>query len=300
MANVVMKKGLYANLPSSAEENVLFFCTDTGRLFQGAGTGKALIEYSNVLGGYVDLADLKAKNPSLVNKLYLTNDSKLYVYDGTDYVGISGSGGSSHDHLNKDVLDKFSVSTGGTLLFDGKDIIGIALTDYMTKTEYASSQAGVVLKSEVANEVNGVRSAQPLMYYGTDSQGNIGFHYIPVSTGTGNQGGSFEQRIILNTIANKDYHIDSHNDLSETKCLIQAYKFVAGGQDIIKTVKEFNNANESNFYYNKETVNFDDTKSSIKGEYKYNLTQHNSTNYYTTGVIKKSDFVKINSMYFGG
>ena len=89
--NVIFKKGLYKNLPSSADENILFFCTDVGKIFQGAGSGKALIEYgSDVLGGFTDLDDLKNKNPQIKDKLYLTNDNKLYRYNGSEYIIISG------------------------------------------------------------------------------------------------------------------------------------------------------------------------------------------------------------------
>lgn len=91
--NVIFKKGLYKNLPSSADENILFFCTDIGKIFQGAGSGKALIEYGNdVLDGFTDLDDLKNKNPQIQGKLYLTSDNKLYRYDGSEYVLISAKG----------------------------------------------------------------------------------------------------------------------------------------------------------------------------------------------------------------
>ena len=87
---VVFKKGLEANLPSSGGINELFFCIDTGRLFQGNGAGNPMTEYSNIRSGYVDLTDLQNKNPRIIGKLYLTNDAKLYIYNGVEYVEISG------------------------------------------------------------------------------------------------------------------------------------------------------------------------------------------------------------------
>lgn len=156
MSKVVFKKGLFANLPQEEQDNVLLFATDVGRLFQGNGTGKKLTEYSDVMTGYVDLADLQAKNPSIANKLYITDDKGIYIYKNNDYVQLGGTGGGNVD-----------------------------LTGYMDKATYASDvNAGNVKKSDSTLKVDGVDNAKASSYYGKDTAGNIGFHELP--TGGGN------------------------------------------------------------------------------------------------------------------
>lgn len=109
MSKVIFKKGLFANLPSSAEENVLLFATDVGRLFQGTGIGKDLIEYSNLITGYSDLTELKTENPSIENKLYVTDDGNIYIYLNNDYVSLGGGGVSDWNSIKGKPL---KVTTG--------------------------------------------------------------------------------------------------------------------------------------------------------------------------------------------
>ena len=121
MADVIMKKGLFANLPIEAEDNVLFYCTDTGNLYQGGGIGQPLVDYGSVLTGYHDLADLKIENPQQENKVYLTDDGKLHIYDGVDYKTITSDG---HTHGNNPILDKFGENQAGDLTYNGNPLTG--------------------------------------------------------------------------------------------------------------------------------------------------------------------------------
>ena len=49
--------------------------------------------------------------------------------------------------------------------------------------------------------------------------------------------------------------------------IIQAYEFTQGEQDVVTTLKEFNNADSSNFYYDKDNVVFTENGCKIKNEY---------------------------------
>lgn len=124
MSKVIFKKGLLANLPSSAEDNVLLFATDVGRLFQGNGIGKKLTEYSDLITGYVNLEELKTANPRIEHKLYITDDDNIYIYKNGDYAKFGG-----HNHSNYDVLGKLSEDENGNLLYDGKLIEGTGTGD---------------------------------------------------------------------------------------------------------------------------------------------------------------------------
>ncbi|MCG8541143.1 MAG: hypothetical protein MJA82_14605 [Clostridia bacterium] len=112
---VVFKKGNIEELPPWAEANVLLFCEDIGRLFKGNGYNQPLTEFTNVLSNYLDLADLKAKNPAIRGKIYITNDNRLYTFDGYDYVAVGGGsgGGSTLEHnklLNRSMANAHPMS----------------------------------------------------------------------------------------------------------------------------------------------------------------------------------------------
>lgn len=99
--------GTQASLPQSAPSNALLF-TDAGELYKGTGTG--LLHFASVLSGYVDLADLQAKNPALSSKLYLTQGNKLYTYSQGTYNLVSGASEVSTFEADKVTFDN-STST---------------------------------------------------------------------------------------------------------------------------------------------------------------------------------------------
>ena len=226
--------------------------------------------------------NLKQTVDAGTKQLHLTEDGGFYTYDKDGNLVQIG-----HDHENKDILEKLTLGTNGELLFDGKTIeVDVDLTEYMKISEYASAiNQGSVAKADKALEIDGVKQAHPLMYYGTDNNGNIGFHYIPFDKTNSN--GQMEQRVILNAKANETYTIDSVNDLSDGKVLVQAYKFVQGEQNVIRTIKEFNNSNSENFYYDKTNILFNDG-CSIRNTFEVNVSQNGQI--YKTNTINKAEF----------
>lgn len=90
MAKVEFKKGLKANLPNSADDNVLLFTNDTGELYKGQGTGQPLLKYSDVI--------YKTTLPvsGLEEKVYLVESGvgslKLYAYRNGTWIDFSSGG----------------------------------------------------------------------------------------------------------------------------------------------------------------------------------------------------------------
>ena len=112
-SSVVFKKGNFANLPSWAEPNVLLFVEDQGRLFKGNGFNQPLTEFTNILSGYLDEADLITKHPAIRGKIYLTADNKLFTYDGTNYVSVGGGSQGTLDHMqlsNRNAVNSHPIS----------------------------------------------------------------------------------------------------------------------------------------------------------------------------------------------
>lgn len=139
-------KGLKANLPASADLNTLLFTTDTGELYIGNGENQPLTPFGAVIYGYTDLADLVAKAPTNTTKLYLTNDNKLYTYNGTEYILISGSentssttitfDGSATDLTSTNVQDAIVELDGKIDGVDGKvNALELALTASLGKVK---------------------------------------------------------------------------------------------------------------------------------------------------------------------
>lgn len=111
MTNLTFLQGLKANLPTSASEGSLLFTTDTGELFKGNGENQPLTYYSSVLYGYENLADLQSKNPSIIGKIYLTQDNRLYGYNGTAYELVSGSTEILSEQVTFDNSDSDLIAT---------------------------------------------------------------------------------------------------------------------------------------------------------------------------------------------
>lgn len=107
MTNVKFLKGIKSALPTNGVDNSsLYFVEDSGELFKSVGNGQPLVKIGDVLGNYTDITDLQTKNPAIQGKLYLTNDSKLYTYNGTSYELISGSEAISADNVTETATHK--------------------------------------------------------------------------------------------------------------------------------------------------------------------------------------------------
>ena len=152
MAKVFIKKLLEGNLPLTDTDFTMSF-TDEGSLYITKGDGSQL-KISSLITDYTNLLDLTTQNPQLENKLYLTQDHKLYVYDGVKYVSISGDGGQG---LNTDTLnmllelesktDTFGYSVDGDITSVGRVYVNPNLTD--ENTVYSYDAQGNIIKEEL-------------------------------------------------------------------------------------------------------------------------------------------------------
>lgn len=82
--------------------------------------------------------------------------------------------------------------------------------------------------------------------------------------------------------------------LTKKPVIVQCYKFVPGEADVIEIIKEFDNTEEENFVYNKDSVEFEDTEGmKIIDHYKLNY-KLNSDGLYESELIDKNEFITIN------
>ena len=103
-----------------------------------------------------------------------------------------------------------------------------------------------------------------------------------------------QQKVSLN-VASNDKILIPTND-TENKIMIDNYKFIQGGETSTSILKEFNNGNKTNFIYNKDEIDFNNTSMSIKNEYKLSNTLNDDTNLYESDIINKSDFIEISGV----
>lgn len=266
---VIHRSGVSHDMPLSAPSNELLFIEDIGKIYKGNGIGESLIDFSDILTGFLNMEQLALLNPAIKGKLYLTDDGILAYYNGTNYIPVSGA----KDDEEKEEID---------------------LTGYLDKETYASKvNVNNVGTADCALQLQGIDYANPLTYYGKDIYGKVGFHEVPEvssgDSGTG-QGANIEQKVLLDVKQGQTYLIKSKNDMSVGKTIVQAYKFLPGETDVISTVKEFNNGEEENFYCDKDNLVFSEG-CSIRTTWEVKVTKNNSL--YETDVINKIEFREI-------
>lgn len=167
--------------------------------------------------------------------------------------------------------------------------ISINTETLMKKENYASENEGYVKKADEAKSIENLKYAQPGMYYGTNQNGEVGVYRLPFSEESQEKG--IYQMVLLNPPKDSSQLLESMVDLQECKVFVQAYKFVAGQQDIIGTLKEFNNSNKDSFFYNKDKVEFFNSGMSIKNEYVYTSTKVDDL--YESEEIDKSEYLDL-------
>ena len=208
-----------------------------------------------------------------------------------------GQLGQIKEHnLDSELIDKINNSGGasveksninGNIVINGEEITIYDDSDMMKKSEYASeTNEGSVKKADEAKIIESIKNAQPGMYYGTNQDGEVGVYRLPFSKDTKQSG--IYQMVLLNPPANSPQVVESIFDLNECKIFIQAYKFVAGEQDIVAILKEFNNGNKDSFYYDEENVEFDD---GMKIKNQYTILSLLNGEMYESEVINKADFI---------
>lgn len=133
-------------------------------------------------------------------------------------------------------------------------------------------------KANVANKIKGIESAPLFSVYGKSPNGEMGFYEFPI--GVINDETNKFQSVRQNAKANEVYTIEliSPNKLNDL--IIQAYEFIQGEQDVVTTLKEFNNKDANNFYYDKDNLVFTNEGAKIKNIYNVMSTNNQDTGFY--------------------
>lgn len=230
---------------------------------------------------YIDLCF--SKNISIIKNLFYkktdvdsTFATKVNLEDKVDKE--TGKGLSTND-LTDELLEK--LNSGGT----------IDESKVLTKDRYDTNDDGVVNKADaatVADKIIGLESAPLYSVYGKSPSGQTGFYELPI--GAMNDSDKF-QSVRQDVKANTTYVIDLTETNELNDFIVQGYEFSPGAQDVVTTLKEFNNSEKSNFYYNTETVSFENGMSINKS---YRTTSSlNSDGMYE---IDMSEFANVSSV----
>lgn len=198
------------------------------------------------------------------------------------------------DKLGKYITDNFltkdAIKEGDGVTInktDGNVTVNINTETLMKKGIYASEMnEGYVKKADEAKMVEALKGAQPGMYLGTDSNGNYGAYRLPFSEESQEKG--IYQMVLLNPPVNSPQSVESMVDLQECKVFAQAYKFVAGEQDIVSTLKEFNNANKDSFYCNSDVISFEEN---MKINNLHDIKYVTVNDYFESEIIDKEKFI---------
>ena len=166
------------------------------------------------------------------------------------------------------------------------------LKDYLDKDTYMSEvNEGNVKSADVANSIKGEELAKPYQFFGVDATGEAKFQYLPIQGDGQVTQGNFEQRKIVDAKANKIYEIGSLHGLDECKIFVQAYAEIEGQQNIVGTIKEFNNEYKDSFYYNKENVEFVSIGCGLKNKYSVRVNLQKN-DYFISNEINMDEFIK--------
>lgn len=224
-------------------------------------------------------------NKSLTADGLLAGDNITITKNNNGTVTINSTATSTGTGGNASI-DDVNIST--SKVFSNAKTIEL-IDSLLDKDTYASTENKGSVK--YADNLSATMHTSPLQYYGTNNANEVGMHYFPINIDKTNTG--IEQKVVLDAKANTDIVIDSALDISDNKIVVDSYKFV-GGQQNIQTNKVFNNTEMTNFFYDKENVEFTDSMH-IKKVYEYAVTV-NADNRYESEIINKDDFLEIIGM----
>ena len=256
----------YSKLPTDLTEDTIAYCkndyVDNTDVDNPITYKKSLYYYNednavwSIISFEIDLSDIQN---SLDNKV--------------DKDGFKGLSTNDFSNYYMDILDNFNPDISN---------------EYMTKEIYASEENEDSVKK--ADKIYNVEAAQPLMYYGKNINGEIGFHFLPINDGT-LPAGEMEQRTINPVVAGQVYVIDSVNKLTESKLYIQCFKELKGLQDVFLIANTYDTSNADNYYYDPDNTSID-SNIRIKTDFPCEINV-NSNDMYETDIINKNDFIKL-------
>lgn len=171
--------------------------------------------------------------------------------------------------------------------------VDVDTSTLMKKDIYDNDADGVVDKSLSTTKIEGIEETPFFSVYGKSPNGETGFYEFPI--GVIDENTNKFQSVRQNALANNTYAIDLIRENKINDLIVQAYEFHEGEQDIVTTLREFNNTDSSNFYYDEAHISFEDGMK-IKNNFKIKSTL-NSDNFYE---IDLSNFIDIKGINEGG
>ena len=197
-------------------------------------------------------------------------------------------GNAISKHITKfvsDIKDKFYNKSE----IDKKiENITVDTTNLLDKQTYDSDDDGVVDNAKKAEKITGLEAAPLFSVYGKSPDGEEGYYEFPIGY-IDDQTNKF-QSVRQNAKANQIYTVELIKSNKLNDLIIQAYEFTEGTQDVVSTLKEFNNSDASNFYYDKDNLVFTNEGAKIKNEYEVMSTKNEDTGFYELD-LSKEEFI---------
>lgn len=181
------------------------------------------------------------------------------------------------------VIDKSTFDATKTDLEE--KINNIDTSTFMSKAIYDTDDDGIVDEAKTASMIKGLESASLFSVYGKSPSGEEGYYEFPIGY-IDDQTNKF-QSVRQNAKANEVYTVELIKSNKLNDLIIQAYEFTEGTQDVVSTLKEFNNKDASNFYYDKDNLVFTDEGAKIKNEHEVISTKNEDTGFYELDLSKE-------------
>lgn len=179
------------------------------------------------------------------------------------------------------------------------DNVEVNTSTLLDKATYDADNDGIVDKAKMIEgmgetDLNNMlqllallQSSNPQQYIGTNLSNELGMYYFPTEQESHN---SIEQKVALNVKTGDTITIETTKPLIDQKAFVQVFEYSEGTNDIISTIKEFNNANADNFICG-DNITFDDS-CHIKNKYALNSALDDTDGYYKSEIINKDDFIE--------
>lgn len=192
----------------------------------------------------------------------------MSIYIGKTKVANIGDGNTSPNYLiNTGTGNKYLADDGNYYTINN---FGINDESTSSKSTYSSEKIDTKINKIVHDLVLPTQNDAPTIWQKT---------YLNVKSND-----------ILEMVTSEDYVMD--------KLILQAFKFVPGKTGIVEVIQTFNESEQSNFYFNKNNVEFlntDGGKLKIKDSYIISNSLR-SDGLYESNTINKSDFIDFNSI----
>lgn len=250
------------------------------------------IAYANVIG------TPKLSNVAISGDYFDLINAPSYPI--TPELAIVATTGSYNDLTDKPTIPtKSSELTLDNVYTKNEIDTTVATKGDMTKAVYDTDNDGIVDRAKLIDGMTKndldkmielltlLHSSNPQQYLGTNFNNELGMYYFPINQETHN---SIEQKVALNVKTGDTISIETANPLIEQKAFVQVFEYEEGTNDVISTIKEFNNTNADNFICG-DNVTFDNS-CHIKNEYDLNSALDETDGYYKSEIINKDNFIE--------